>query len=81
MSEDWYLGTADAVFQNLDIIRTHQPRFVLILSGDHVYKMDYGVFLAFHAEKEADMTVSCIEVPLAEAAGQFGVMTVDDRVV
>ena len=78
VSEDWYLGTADAVFQNLDIIRTHQPRFVLILSGDHVYKMDYGAFLAFHAEKEADMTVSCIEVPLAEAAGQFGVMTVDE---
>ena len=78
VSQDWYLGTADAVFQNLDIIRTHQPRFVLILSGDHVYKMDYGVFLAFHAEKEADMTVSCIEVPLAEAAGQFGVMTVDE---
>jgi len=78
VSEDWYLGTADAVFQNLDIIRTHQPRFVLILSGDHVYKMDYGAFLAFHAQKEADMTVSCIEVPVAEAAGQFGVMTVDE---
>jgi len=78
VSEDWYLGTADAVFQNLDIIRTHKPRFVLILSGDHVYKMDYGGFLAFHAEKEADMTVCCIEVPLEEAAGQFGVMTVDE---
>jgi glucose-1-phosphate adenylyltransferase len=78
VSDDWYLGTADAVFQNLDIIRTHQPRFVLILAGDHVYKMDYGAFLAFHAEKEADMTVSCIEVPLEEAAGQFGVMTVDE---
>ena len=78
VSEDWYLGTADAVFQNLDILRTHRPRFVLILSGDHVYKMDYGSFLAFHAEKEADMTVSCIEVPLKEAAGQFGVMTVDE---
>lgn len=76
--DDWYLGTADAVFQNLDIIRTHRPRFVLILSGDHVYKMDYGTFLAFHAEKEADMTVCCIEVPVEEAAGQFGVMTVDE---
>ena len=76
--DDWYLGTADAVFQNLDIIRTHSPRFVLILSGDHVYKMDYGTFLAFHAEKEADMTVCCIEVPVEEAAGQFGVMTVDE---
>lgn len=78
VSEDWYLGTADAVFQNLDIIRTHHPRFVLILSGDHVYKMDYGTFLAFHAENNADMTVSCMEVPLEEAAGQFGVMTVDE---
>lgn len=78
VSDDWYLGTADAVFQNLDILRTQKPRFVLILSGDHVYKMDYGAFLAFHTEKKADMTVSCIEVPLEEAAGQFGVMTVDE---
>jgi glucose-1-phosphate adenylyltransferase len=77
--DDWYLGTADAVFQNLDILRTHSPRFVLILSGDHVYKMDYGTFLAFHAEKEADMTVCCLEVPLEEAAGQFGVLTVDEN--
>jgi len=76
---DWYLGTADAVFQNLDILRTHQPRFVLILSGDHVYKMDYGYFLAFHADKKADMTVCCMEVPIEEAAGQFGVMTVDEN--
>jgi len=76
--DDWYLGTADAVFQNIDILRTHNPRFVLILSGDHVYKMDYGTFLAFHAEKEADMTVCCLEVPVEEAAGQFGVMTVDE---
>jgi len=78
VSDDWYLGTADAVFQNLDIIRTHSPRLVLILSGDHVYKMDYGSFLAFHADKGADMTVSCVEVPVEEAAGQFGVMTVDE---
>lgn len=78
VGDDWYLGTADAVFQNLDILRTHKPRFVLVLSGDHVYKMDYGYFLAFHAEKNADMTVSCMEVPLKEAAGQFGVMTVDE---
>lgn len=78
VGEDWYLGTADAVFQNLDILRTHSPRYVLILSGDHVYKMDYGAFLAFHAQNEADMTVSCVEVPVEEAAGQFGVMTVDE---
>ncbi|MCW8926317.1 MAG: glucose-1-phosphate adenylyltransferase [Xanthomonadales bacterium] len=78
VGDDWYLGTADAVFQNLDILRTHNPDFVLILAGDHVYKMDYGPFLAFHAKKEADMSVCCFEVPLEEAAGQFGVMTVDD---
>ena len=76
---DWYLGTADAIYQNLDIIRTHQPRLVLILAGDHVYKMDYGPFLAAHAEKNADMTVCCIEVPNAEAAGTLGVMTVDEE--
>lgn len=75
---EWYRGTADAIYQNLDIIRTHDPRFVLILSGDHVYKMDYGPFLAAHAEREADMTICCIEVPVEEAAGQFGVMTVDE---
>jgi len=75
---EWYRGTADAVYQNLDIIRTHDPRFVLILAGDHVYKMDYGVFLAAHVEKEADMTVSCLEVPLEEASLALGVMTVDE---
>ena len=75
---EWYRGTADAVYQNLDIIRTHDPRFVLILAGDHIYKMDYGPFLAEHVEKLADMTVCCLEVPIEEAAGTFGVMTVDD---
>ena len=75
---EWYRGTADAVYQNLDIIRTQDPRFVLILSGDHIYKMDYGPFLAEHAAREADMTICCIEVPIEEAAGQFGVMTVDE---
>jgi glucose-1-phosphate adenylyltransferase len=75
---EWYRGTADAVYQNLDIIRTHDPRFVLILAGDHVYKMDYGPFLAMHAETRADMTVSCVEVPCEEAAGALGVMTVDE---
>jgi len=74
---EWYRGTADAIYQNLDIIRTHDPRFVLILSGDHIYKMDYGPFLAMHDEAAADMTVSCVEVPCEEAAGQLGVMTVD----
>ena len=75
---EWYRGTADAVYQNLDIIRTHSPRFVLVLAGDHVYKMDYGPFLAMHEELNADMTVSCVEVPIEEAAGELGVMTVDE---
>ena len=75
---EWYRGTADAVYQNLDIIRTHTPSYVLILSGDHIYKMDYGPFLAAHADAKADMTVSCVELPCEEAAGQFGVMTVDE---
>lgn len=75
---NWYAGTADAVYQNLDIIRTHKPELVLILAGDHVYKMDYGAMLAFHAEKGADMTVGCVEVSLEEAQG-FGVMAVDDQ--
>ena len=75
---EWYRGTADAVYQNLDIIRTHQPKYVLILAGDHIYKMDYGPMVAAHVERDADMTVSCLEVPLAEAAGALGVMTVDE---
>ncbi len=76
---EWYRGTADAVYQNLDIIRTHAPAYVLILAGDHVYKMDYGHFLAAHDEFEADMTVCCLEVPIEEAAGQLGVMKVDEH--
>ncbi|MDH3747317.1 MAG: glucose-1-phosphate adenylyltransferase [Gammaproteobacteria bacterium] len=75
---EWYRGTADAVYQNLDIIRTHSPSHVLILAGDHIYKMDYGSFLAGHANYQADMTICCIEVPLEEAAGELGVMTVDE---
>lgn len=74
---EWYRGTADAVYQNLDIIRTHAPTYVLILAGDHIYKMDYGPMLAAHVQHDADMTVSCIEVPLEEAAGALGVMAVD----
>lgn len=77
-SDDWYQGTADAVFQNLDIIRAGSPKFVLILSGDHVYKMDYGPLLVDHVESGADMTVCCLEVPVEEAANTFGVMVVDD---
>ncbi len=72
----WYAGTADAVYQNLDIIRRHNPDYVLILAGDHIYKMDYGPMLALHVEREADVTVGCIEVPLVEASA-FGVMGID----
>ena len=75
---EWYRGTADAIYQNLDIIRTHAPSYVLVLAGDHIYKMDYGPFLAAHADRDADMTVSCVEVPVEEAAGELGVMTVDE---
>jgi len=74
---EWYQGTADALYQNLDIMRTHNPEYVLILSGDHIYKMDYGDIIANHVETGADMTIACLEVPLEEAAGAFGVMTVD----
>jgi len=74
----WYEGTANAVLQNMDIIRSHNPEYVLILAGDHVYKMDYGTMLAAHVEQEADVTIGCIEVPLEEASA-FGVMSVDDN--
>ncbi len=74
----WYQGTADAVFQNIDIIRSDNPTYVLILAGDHIYKMDYGPMLAYHVEKQADLTVGCIEVPLAQATA-FGVMGVDEE--
>jgi glucose-1-phosphate adenylyltransferase len=76
--EHWYQGTADAVFQNLDILKSNDPEYVLILAGDHIYKMDYGRMLAYHVAKQADMTVACIEVPIDDARG-FGVMGVDDE--
>jgi glucose-1-phosphate adenylyltransferase len=83
VSEDqWYLGTADAVTQNIDIIRSYGPRYMVILAGDHVYKMDYELMLEQHVESGADITVGCIEVPRMEATG-FGVMHVDaqDRII
>ncbi len=75
---EWYQGTADAVYQNIDIMRAHKPKYVLILSGDHIYKMDYGNMMASHVENRADMTVSCLEVPIEEAAGAYGVLTADE---
>ncbi len=72
----WYAGTADAVYQNLDLIRNRGPKYILVLAGDHIYKMDYGAMLAEHYEHRADLTIGCIEVPLAEAR-EFGVMHID----
>lgn len=78
----WYEGTADAVYQNIDIIRSADPEYIIILAGDHVYKMDYEPMLQQHVEAGADVTVGCLEVPRTEATG-FGVMAVDesDRIV
>jgi len=78
VTADWYKGTADAVFQNLDLLRRQAPRYVLVLAGDHIYKMDYGKMIAEHAARQADMTVGCVEAPVSEAARQLGVMAVDD---
>ena len=78
VDESWYKGTADSIYQNLDLIREHGPEHVLILAGDHIYKMDYGPMIAFHTENNADITVGVIQVPLHEATG-FGVMTLDEE--
>ncbi len=76
--ESWYTGTANAILQNLDILRDHNPEFVLVLAGDHVYKMDYGPMLVQHVESGADATVGCFEVPIAHAV-DFGTMSVDEK--
>jgi len=79
---DWYAGTADAVYQNIDIIEDYAPEYIVVLAGDHVYKMDYEQMLQQHVDQRADVTVGCIEVPRMEATG-FGVMHVDtsDRII
>ena len=77
-SAEWYRGTADAVCQNLDILRQHDPQHVLVLAGDHVYKMDYAKMLAQHVARGSRVTVACTEVPLADAVN-FGVVQVDDH--
>ena len=81
-ADQWYAGTADAVFQNIDIIDGYAPEFLIVLAGDHIYKMDYERMLVQHVNSGADVTVACIEVPVAEARG-FGVMHVDgsDRII
>jgi glucose-1-phosphate adenylyltransferase len=79
ISEDlWYAGTADAVYQNIDIIDSYDPEYLVILAGDHIYKMDYEWMLVQHVNDDADVTVGCIEVPAADASG-FGVMHVDEQ--
>jgi len=75
--KEWYQGTADALFQNIDIMQRHHPEYVLVLGGDHVYTMDYSEMLLHHVRTGADFTVGAIEVPAAEAGG-FGVMSVDE---
>ena len=76
--DSWYQGTADAVFQNLDILRSHNPEYILILAGDHIYKMDYAALIADHVAQGKQCTVACIEVPIAEASA-FGVMAIDNQ--
>ncbi|MEA3465872.1 MAG: glucose-1-phosphate adenylyltransferase [Thermodesulfobacteriota bacterium] len=76
LSKEWYRGTANALYQNLDIIRRHKPRYVLVLGGDHIYAMDYREMIERHENSGADVTIGCVEVPRMEATG-FGVMSVD----
>jgi glucose-1-phosphate adenylyltransferase len=78
VGEHWYLGTADAVYQNLYSISQEAPRHVIVLSGDHVYKMDYSKMLRFHIEQNADATLASLEVPLADAS-RFGIVSIDDN--
>lgn len=77
VDKEWYRGTADALYQNLDILRRHKPEYVLVLGGDHIYSMDYSRMLKEHVSSGADVTIGCIEVPREEATG-FGVMSVDE---
>jgi glucose-1-phosphate adenylyltransferase len=77
VGEHWYRGTADSVYQNLEFIRSHNPTHVLILAGDHIYKMDYGPMIAYHEQCEADITVGVVDVPI-DRAREFGIMTTDD---
>jgi glucose-1-phosphate adenylyltransferase len=75
---NWYLGTADAIYQNIDIIDGYGARYIVVLAGDHVYKMDYEFMLQQHVQQRADVTIGCLEMPRAESSG-FGIMHVDDK--
>ncbi len=74
---EWYKGTANAIYQNISFIEQYEPEFVVVLSGDHIYKMDYSRMLAFHKEREAACTIAVLNVPLSEAS-RFGIMNTDD---
>ncbi len=78
ISSNWYKGTADAIYQNIYTILDHNPQLVLILAGDHIYKMDYRKLIDYHQKMDADMTVSCVQMP-KEKANSFGVIEVDDK--
>ncbi len=77
-NSEWYTGTANAIYQNLEYMESYHPEYVLILSGDHIYKMDYEIMLDFHKEHGAEVTIAVMPVPMAEAS-RFGIMTADDR--
>ena len=77
-ASDWYKGTADAVYQNTDFIKMYNPDLVLILSGDHIYKMDYQAVIDFHLEKKADLTIAFTSVP-KEGADRFGQGLIEDE--
>jgi len=83
LDDHWYQGTADAVYQNIRIIERERPDFVIVLAGDHIYKMDYQAMLARHVTSRADLTIAALPIPLADARGQFGVLDInaDRRVV
>jgi len=78
IDENWYKGTADALYQNIYSIEKEEPRYVLILAGDHIYKMDYGEMIRTHLERNADLTVGAIPVPLSETK-HFGILQTDDQ--
>ena len=77
-NSEWYTGTANAIYQNLKYMETYNPDYVLILSGDHIYKMDYEVMLDFHKENNADVTIAAMPVPIEEAS-RFGVVITDEN--
>jgi glucose-1-phosphate adenylyltransferase len=75
---EWYSGTANAIYQNIDFIDQYNPEYVLVLSGDHIYKMDYSLMIKYHKEKDADCTISVIDVPIREAS-RFGILSSDNE--